>query len=314
MFRVPLRRSAAFTLIELLVVIAIIGVLIALLLPAVQKVRESANRTVCQNNLKQIGLALRQYHDLYRAFPPANVSSPAHNWAAFILPYLEQESLAKKYNWNVNWNAGTNLTQVINVRLALMLCPSTPDASRVETLSGNHTAAVTDYGPVAAVEQELVSHHFIPHPPAGKSLLGVPCAKDGTRMVDIQDGASNTLMITEDAGRPTHWVRGNVLGPPNTHLSCGNDNVTNGKVTGSGWADPANGLPLHGFTNDGSACPGPCAINCTNNNEAFSFHPNGVNAVFVDGSVHFLNQNLPITIYAALVTRDGGEVIPGDAF
>src|SRR6058998_3038010 len=104
-----MRRQRAFTLIELLVVIAIIAVLIGLLLPAVQKVRETANRTKCSNNLKQLGLALHNYHDVKRAFPPSATTSPhKHSWVVFILPHVEQDNLARQYNWDVNWNAAAN--------------------------------------------------------------------------------------------------------------------------------------------------------------------------------------------------------------
>jgi prepilin-type processing-associated H-X9-DG protein len=294
----------------MLVVIAIILVLVGLLMPAVQKVREASNRAKCQNNLKQIGLALRLYHDNYRLFPPSHVDSPyKHNWVPFVLPYLEQENLAKQYHWDKNWNAAAN-KDVIDVRLALLLCPSTPDPNRMDK-SGSLAVAVTDYGAVASVADSLINHQppIIPKP---KDNKGVPAANAGTKMIDITDGASNTLMITEDAGRPTHWV-GTGMGPPTTHLTCGNADVTNGHVTGAGWADPANDLPLHGFVGeDGLTCNGSCAINCTNNNEAFSFHPAGVNAVFVDGSVRLLSKAMPIAVYAAMVTRAGQEVISGE--
>jgi prepilin-type processing-associated H-X9-DG protein len=103
------------------------------------------------------------------------------------------------------------------------------------------------------------------------------------------------------------------MGPPQNNNGCGNFNVSDGRIRGAGWADTARSIPLHSFTEDGLQCPGPCAINCTNNNEAFSFHQGGINAVYADGSVHFLSENIRIEIYAALLTREGGEVVqPGD--
>jgi prepilin-type N-terminal cleavage/methylation domain-containing protein/prepilin-type processing-associated H-X9-DG protein len=309
MVRTPLRRSAAFTLIEMLVVIAIIVVLAGLLLPAVQKVRESSHRAKCANNLKQIGLALRLYHDNHHQFPPSHVDSAVHNAFAFILPYLEQENIAKQYDWLKGWNSGSTNQKLIQTQLPVLQCPSTPEQNRVDPK--HHNAACTDYGPVGSVASSLINHEpgLIQKP---KSAKGVPAAKEGTKMLDIKDGASNTLMITEDAGRPTHWV-GLGHGASDTKLTCGNADVSSGYVTGGAWADPANDLPLHGFVGeDGMNCSGPCGINCTNNNEAFSFHPAGVNAVFVDGSVHMLNKSMSIAVYAALITRAGEEVISGD--
>src|SRR5262245_31657820 len=114
MLRSPARRSSAFTLVELLVVIAIIAVLLALLLPAVQKVREAANRTTCANNLKQMGLALMNYQHSNRAFPPAVKPiqiSPGvpvtHSWGTLLLPYIDQENLERQYSYNADWNSPT---------------------------------------------------------------------------------------------------------------------------------------------------------------------------------------------------------------
>jgi prepilin-type processing-associated H-X9-DG protein len=131
-------------------------------------------------------------------------------------------------------------------------------------------------------------------------------------VANIRDGTSNTMLILEDAGRPEFWIRKG-LGPDENYPGCANADVTNGRVPGAGWAHVGSPFPLHGFTNDGLSCPGPCAINCTNNNEAFSFHPGGVNAVFADGGVRFLSETMKIQTYAALITRAGREVIPGDA-
>ncbi len=113
--------------------------------------------------------------------------------------------------------------------------------------------------------------------------------------------------MAEDVGRPQFWTS-NGSGPQNNRPGGGNLSVRNGRVRGAGWADPRNPIPLHTFRQDGLRVPGPCPINCTNNNEAFSFHPGGVNAVFADGGVRFLNERIGILTYAAMITRAGGEV------
>src|SRR5262245_39373920 len=123
MYHVRPRRCRGFTLIELLVVIAIIGVLIALLLPAVQKVREAANRTHCANNRKQVGLAMNNYHNVYQVFPPGQANRPNTSWAAFILPYLEQENLSRQYDFTAAFDDAKNLA-VTQTPLKIMVCPS----------------------------------------------------------------------------------------------------------------------------------------------------------------------------------------------
>src|ERR1700680_211088 len=131
----PRRHRPAFTLIELLVVIAIIAILIGLLVPAVQKVRSAAARLQCQNNLKQIGLALHNYHDTYHAFPsnirPSSVLSVRERWVTFLLPYLEQNALFNHYNPVLNWSDPANLP-VTSTPLRLMQCPSTPNPDRLD--------------------------------------------------------------------------------------------------------------------------------------------------------------------------------------
>lgn len=302
------RRSPGFTLVELLVVIAIVGILVALLLPAVQAVREAARRTSCNNNLKQVALALNSYHDALGTFPPANVKTPsAHNWVAFMLPYVEQQTLYQQYRWDVNWDDLAN-QPAVGTHLAVLCCPSTPGWDRVDKW-GSKKAAICDYGPVTMVTGQLIRLGFVPFVSDCRGVF----AGEKPRLVHICDGTSNTILITEDAGRPEFWTSEG-RGPADSECGCDNSDVHNGRVAGAGWAHAGNPFPLHGFTADGLTCPGPCAINCTNNNEAFSFHPGGVNAVFADGSVHFLAETMPMATYAALITRGGGEIIPGNAF
>src|SRR5579883_319550 len=152
MFLTRQRRLAAFTLIELLVVIAIIGVLVSLLLPAVQKVREAANRSQCQNNLKQLGLALQNYHDANACFPPGKLTgagAPNHGWIVRILPNIELDNLYRIYNIQVSWNVSPNDSPTPNVntpnqfRIKILQCPSAPGKR-----SGTNNRGITDYSAI----------------------------------------------------------------------------------------------------------------------------------------------------------------------
>jgi hypothetical protein len=137
----------------------------------VQRVRESANRASCLNNLKQIGIALQLYHDNYRAFPPSQTTQPLnpgwgnrHNWATFILPHLEQQTVFAKYVWEVDWDDPRN-QGVVTMPLKVYQCPSTPNPTRKDRLPGSGlTAAVTDYGALDGIAEQLGESGYIPQP------------------------------------------------------------------------------------------------------------------------------------------------------
>jgi prepilin-type N-terminal cleavage/methylation domain-containing protein/prepilin-type processing-associated H-X9-DG protein len=289
------RRQRGFTLIELLVVIAIIGILIALLLPAVQKVREAAARTSCTNNLKQIGLALHDYHDARRQFPASNTNGPTkrHSWVTFILPYLEQDTLYKRYHFNKNWFAPSN-NKTVRAPLAIFRCPSVPATNLVDsTFTPN--AACGDYAATKGVSPQLVLIGLVPP----TDLRGVMLKNVGTRMTQIRDGTSNTIMVAEDASRPLLYQRGNQVA---------------GYAPGGPWSDTLGPFFLNGSSFDGTVTPGPCPMNCTNDREIYSFHDGGANVLLADGSVQFLRSSISIANLAALITRSGGEIISGADF
>ena len=285
-----------FTLIELLVVIAIIAILIAFLVPAVQKVRAAASRAHCSNNLKQIGLALHSYHDAKRQFPPSDTSKKTgkqHSWVPFILPYLEQAPLARGYNFDRNWYSASN-NKAVRTQLAIFQCPSAPANRTDSTITPN--AACGDYAATKGVSSQLVQLGFI----APTNLRGVLVRNRGTRILEITDGTSNTILVAEDAGRPFLYLAGR--------------SQPTGYAYGGPWADNLNAFYLNGSSSDGTVIPGPCPMNCTNDREIYSFHDSGANILFADGGVRYLHTSISIANLAALITRAGGETISGNDF
>jgi prepilin-type N-terminal cleavage/methylation domain-containing protein/prepilin-type processing-associated H-X9-DG protein len=321
-------RRSGFTLIELLVVLAIIAVLIGLLLPAVQKVRSAAARLKCQNNLKQIGVALHAYHDASGLLPPqvANNANKCCNgtWQMAILPFVEQGNLWNAYvNWGGTVSGGPTYQQQENLivtsqRLALFTCPSdTPNAAKSGTYNGQ-TYHVTQHNYLVNVGNiDYAQGHDGPLPDQdqypGLRFLGAPFSRSAQfGLTDITDGTSNTLLAAEvnqgqgqDFRGLTWWAEGSgftVYRTPNSPLP---DYIANGSGAPGCVSTAQNSL-------NAPCMPIPGGSPNFNAFAARSRHTGGVNAVLCDGSVRFFSNGITWQVWQALGTSQGSEVV-GDS-
>lgn len=290
------RPRMGFTIIELLVVILVIGLLAAMLFPALQAVMELTRGNACRNNLRQIGLALRGYESTWDVFPPSRIRwrdetgrDILHSWTPSILGYCEQKALADQYNYDRHWRSNDNGT-VVKTFVSLFVCPSTSNQRRVDLFTG---AASGDYGAINEVKLDYYDALGI-EPPlvrAGAMTRWLPTARK-----DVTDGDSHTILIAEDAGRPEWWIRRKSISTKPTR-------------DGNGWADPDCGFSVSGVTEDGMFEGGQCVLNCSNDSELYSFHNDGLYALFADGSVRFLSEQIHHQTLVALVTRAGEELL-----
>jgi len=331
----------AFTLIELLVVIAIIAILIGLLLPAVQKVRDAAARMACSNNLKQLGLAAHNYENAYGKLPPSvivelgaapgspgNAGYPypgiSHSWCVSLLPYIEQDNLFRQYDMKFPWLSSPTLVPgtpdnqaVLRNPVKTFICPSAPGGigrKATGTYKFGVTfpftdLAVTDYATCSSINAGSITFFGYPNGTTSAQLFsamrpqfrGAGLGIAGLGPVEpftipaITDGTSNTILLCEDAGRPTYYVGG---------AANGSKNLADGA-----WGDFENDYGLDGaVSKTNPAEPGNCVINCHNNNETYSFHAGGAMHVFADGSVRFIRESISPQTYAALITAQGGSL------
>ncbi|MFO0875808.1 MAG: DUF1559 domain-containing protein [Gemmataceae bacterium] len=305
-------QRRAFTLIELLVVIAIIAILIGLLLPAVQKVREAASRMKCQNNLKQLGLALHSYEGTYQSFPQARNAWPlVHSGLSRLLPFVEQENLQRLCDYSTPPTSATNL-QASQTRVPLFLCPSDPGNGQV--------AGQPDFGT-----------NYVSNNGSGTLGFGLIASGDGlftqspVRHADVMDGTSNTAAFSESilgngqvpasaaAADPRLVVLEVPGGNDPTPAACDGASGTFSGRRGAKWIDGHYGNTLynHYYT------PNPRTWDCGNGSHnkglstARSYHVGGVNLLLCDGSVRFISNAVQLTPWRALSTRAGGEV-PGE--
>jgi len=312
---------AGFTLIELLVVVAIIGVLVGLLLPAVQSAREAARRTQCQNNLRQVGIGLHNHHAA-RNFFPTNVSSGSarHNWCAQLLPFLDDNPLASIYDYTVRFDDIRN-KQAVQSHLPFMNCPATPGGPRQHPLfagpsPSGWSASAADYGGSTGPTSQL----WTKTPPVVSTPK--PAIRDGffkgtgpkRQVRHMTDGLSQSIAVVEAAGRPQVWAFGRMV--PESGLFTLTPEATK-YVRFCGWAD-TNVPLLTGFRFDPSQAdpanqsvdPGPQVVNGSNNGGIYAFHPGGANVLLADAAVRFLDEAASPDVVAAMLTVQAGDTVP----
>jgi prepilin-type N-terminal cleavage/methylation domain-containing protein/prepilin-type processing-associated H-X9-DG protein len=325
-------RRQGFTLIELLVVIAIIAVLIALLLPAVQAAREAARRSQCTNNLKQLGLAMHNYHDSVSSFPigamgvrsliaggrypdGTPVGNARRTWLPMLLPYIEQGVVANSYNFSQIFNTYLNTTAELT-QMSVLSCPSDPNQGSIENTPpryqynyvvnwGNTTwqqNMTTTYNPTVGI--------YPPGTTNSVPFLGAPFTMDKSFGIQsITDGTSNTLLMAEvrigadiTGGQQDH--RGDIW---NDDWMCAMftaftpPNISFNDYLGNDCNYPYQNNP-------------PCVVQVPYFIAARSYHPGGVNALMADGHVQFFKNTIAYTTWRMLGSSQGGEVLSSDSY
>lgn len=292
------QRSRGFTLIELLVVIAIIAILIALLLPAVQQAREAARRTQCKNNLKQLGIAMHNYHDVFNKFPVGQYNCCWGTWMVGILPYIEQAQLFSLYqnsggndSTGPRYSGAPNTTNVTSRRLSALSCPSDKDSRPFGGITSHNY--VVNFGNTSYSQGTVNGVTFARAPFTNLQAYGFR---------DVVDGTSTTLLMAEVLQGEGSDLRGFSWWGDASQFST--------------FLTPNSNQPdriyTSGFCNNQPAKNLPCAVATTTNPTMFaarSNHKGGVQVVLCDGSSRFISENIDLNTWRALGTAQGSEVI-----
>jgi prepilin-type N-terminal cleavage/methylation domain-containing protein/prepilin-type processing-associated H-X9-DG protein len=268
----PVRRSG-FTLVELLAVLAILGTLIGLLLPAIQRAREAGRLAQCSNNLRQMGVALGNYEQAKKRFPPGNdqLGGRLHAWSSFILPFLEQSAVSDRIDYSKPWDDPAGNLSKVDITIPTYVCPTA-----IKQFPGKQ-----DYGGILGVYIKPTGEAIVPLSP-GDEHGGILYATDAeyrhaATAASVSDGLSRTLLVAEAVDRDT----------------SGADSHTHGDAC---WACGTNCFPLNSrVVNDPSV-------------DGFrSLHTGGINSLYGDGHVSFLDERVDVRVLIAICTRAGGE-------
>jgi prepilin-type N-terminal cleavage/methylation domain-containing protein len=313
------RRWLGFTLIELLVVIAIIAILIALLLPAVQQAREAARRTQCRNNLKQIGLALHNYHDVFRMFPPGKITNPADtqcqgwiagnamSWRVMILPYIDQAPLYNTINFSEWYQCRTLTGTLNNVKPRIIpgyFCPSDPTIKIVNGEAGTNYAGIVDSGRFAPSPPQSVACGGTGVDPydANPSSSGMRGALyyRGRPISDFVDGTSNTVMAGEVYRNKSYWNL------------CGGFDMTGQRcfswVEESGFCGSDTSRPPNSKIRDEVDWSDSMVWTVGASRPLSSLHVGGAHVLLADGSVKFVSENVDFNVWRNAGSVAGSEV------